>query len=203
MYRIVGADDKEYGPIPADQVRQWLKEGRLNGRSRVKAEGSTEWRTLADFPELMPPPEPGVAPATPVPAMPGATSFPSAAQQVNGPATGLIVLGIIQAAFTVLGLIFNLAFGSMMMTGNVSNTQALRMFQGGIGVATSLLGLLIGALIILGGMKMRKLESYGLAMTASIICMLPCSACCIVGIPIGIWSLVALSKPEVKSAFRS
>ncbi len=51
-------------------------------------------------------------------------------------------------------------------------------------------------------MKMKKLESYGLAMAASIIAMIPClSPCCLIGLPIGIWALVVLSKPEVKSAF--
>jgi hypothetical protein len=49
---------------------------------------------------------------------------------------------------------------------------------------------------------MRKLDSYGLAMTASIVALIPCiSPCCVVGLPIGIWALVILSKPEVKSAF--
>jgi hypothetical protein len=50
-------------------------------------------------------------------------------------------------------------------------------------------------------MKMKKLERYGLAMTASILAMLPCSLCCVLGLPIGIWALVVLMKPEVKSAF--
>ena len=53
--------------------------------------------------------------------------------------------------------------------------------------------------------KLRKLESYGLVMTATILFMLPCltpSCCCILGLPIGIWTLVIIMKPEVKSAFR-
>jgi len=51
-------------------------------------------------------------------------------------------------------------------------------------------------------LKMKKLENYGLAMTASILAMIPClSPCCLIGLPIGIWAVVVLSKPEVKSAF--
>jgi hypothetical protein len=50
---------------------------------------------------------------------------------------------------------------------------------------------------------MRKLESFGLCMTASILAMIPClSPCCILGLPFGIWALVVLNKPEVKSAFQ-
>ena len=35
MYKIIGADKKEYGPITADQLRQWLAEGRVNKTDRV------------------------------------------------------------------------------------------------------------------------------------------------------------------------
>lgn len=52
MYRIIGADEKEYGPISLDQLRQWIAEGRANGQTRVLPEGSTEWKTINDIPEL-------------------------------------------------------------------------------------------------------------------------------------------------------
>ena len=52
MYQILGADQKEYGPASADQVRQWIAEGRLTGRTQVKAEGSTEWKPLSEFHEF-------------------------------------------------------------------------------------------------------------------------------------------------------
>jgi hypothetical protein len=52
MYYIVGGDGKEYGPVPAEQIRQWLAEGRLNGQSNVRADGSTQWTSLGSVPEL-------------------------------------------------------------------------------------------------------------------------------------------------------
>jgi hypothetical protein len=40
-------------------------------------------------------------------------------------------------------------------------------------------------------------------MAASIIAIIPCfGPCCCLGIPVGIWALVVINKPEVKSAFR-
>ena len=33
--------------------------------------------------------------------------------------------------------------------------------------------------------------------------MVPCLACCLVGLPVGIWSLVVLLNAEVKAAFKS
>jgi hypothetical protein len=66
----------------------------------------------------------------------------------------------------------------------------------------SIIAILMSVVILLGALKMKKLESYGLAMTASILAMIPClSPCCVIGLPIGIWALMVLSKPEVKSAF--
>jgi hypothetical protein len=77
------------------------------------------------------------------------------------------------------------------------------MYSGTIGIVSNALGILVSGLIFFGGLKMKRLESHGLAVTASILAMLPCtSPCCIIGLPLGIWALVVLSKPEVKSAFR-
>ncbi len=52
MYKIIGSDQKEYGPIDAESVRQWLAEGRLNAQSLARAEGAGQWQPLAAFPEL-------------------------------------------------------------------------------------------------------------------------------------------------------
>jgi hypothetical protein len=52
MYRIIGADQKEYGPVSADQVRQWIAEGRAGGASLVRPEGATDWQPLSAFPEF-------------------------------------------------------------------------------------------------------------------------------------------------------
>ena len=51
-YFIIGGDGKQYGPVTADDLRQWIGEGRLDARSQVKAESDAEWRTLDGFPEF-------------------------------------------------------------------------------------------------------------------------------------------------------
>jgi uncharacterized membrane protein len=51
-YTIIGGDKKEYGPVTADEVRQWIADGRLEGNSLARAENDTEWRSLAEFPEF-------------------------------------------------------------------------------------------------------------------------------------------------------
>ena len=71
MYKIIGADGREYGPIGADQVRQWIGEGRANQQTLTQAVGSTEWKPLSAFAELIPvsaPAAAGVPPLVPPPA---------------------------------------------------------------------------------------------------------------------------------------
>jgi hypothetical protein len=69
-------------------------------------------------------------------------------------------------------------------------------------VATAVLGLVFAVLIFLGAQRMQRLESWGLALTGTILALLPCSCCCIVGMPVGIWSLVVLLDEKVKGQFR-
>jgi hypothetical protein len=66
MYTILGGDGKEYGPIPAETLRQWINEGRANALTKVRVEGGTAWVALGQLPEFAPsvntPPPPMGAP---------------------------------------------------------------------------------------------------------------------------------------------
>src|SRR3974390_2203191 len=77
MYKIIGADQKEYGPVTAEQLRQWFGEGRVNGQTLVRPESETDWRPLSSVPEfadlLRSAPLPSSAPFT---SAPGATVAP-------------------------------------------------------------------------------------------------------------------------------
>ena len=198
MYKIIGADQKEYGPVTADQLRQWLAEGRVNPQTQVLPEGATEWTTLGALPEF------ATASSAAPPAMP---SFPApasaAAALVAGPAIGLIVTAILGALVQMVSLIrLLLVHNSMPVNSQMPGQAWVAMLSGPIGVVMSIIAILMSVVILLGALKMKKLESYGLAMTASILAMIPClSPCCVIGLPIGIWALMVLSKPEVKSAF--
>ena len=52
MYRMIGADGREYGPITAEQLRQWIQQNRANAQTRVLPEGAAEWTTLGALPEF-------------------------------------------------------------------------------------------------------------------------------------------------------
>jgi len=134
---------------------------------------------------------------------------PQALEKVQGPAIGLMIVGGLGVLVSVVLLLLNLlgvgigAAGAG--AGGADGAQmAQLMGQGVMGMIQCVIGAALSGLIIYGALQMKNLNSYGLAMTASILAMLPCTPCCIclAGLPIGIWSLVVLNDPVVKSSFR-
>jgi len=52
MYTIIGASQREYGPVSGEQIREWLNQGRLIRLSRARSEGAPGWRSLELVPEF-------------------------------------------------------------------------------------------------------------------------------------------------------
>ena len=52
MYFLIGADGREYGPFSAEQIRDWVAQGRANAHSRVRRDGETTWQALKDLAEF-------------------------------------------------------------------------------------------------------------------------------------------------------
>jgi hypothetical protein len=157
MYRMIGADGREYGPISADQLRQWITQGRANASTNVLAEGATEWKPLGSLPEFsMQFTAPGPAPAPIAPAA-FPTSF-SPAPPTNGFATASLILGILSIPFgccccyglpfSIPGLIF--AFIALSQI----NASPERYYGKGMAIAAIVLCcvdlLLAGGLFLLG-----------------------------------------------------
>jgi hypothetical protein len=121
MYKILGADQKEYGPVTEEQLRQWIAEGRANALTSAKF-GDGPWKPLSSFPEFAAalgtlPPPPAAAPTSPPP-LGAPTTTPlsplpgSAPQTTSGMAVaGLIcsILGLFCCGpiFSTLGLVFS------------------------------------------------------------------------------------------------
>jgi uncharacterized membrane protein len=55
MYSIIGGDKKTYGPVTADEVHRWIREGRADERTQIKREGGTNWEDLGNLSEFFPP----------------------------------------------------------------------------------------------------------------------------------------------------
>ena len=75
MFTSIGADQKHYGPVSEEEIRQWIRDGRADGRTLASREGTTDWKSLATFPEFapytsaqgLPPRLPGTTPSQTVP----------------------------------------------------------------------------------------------------------------------------------------
>jgi hypothetical protein len=121
-----------------------------------------------------------------------------------GPVMGLMVVAGVGMFIQLIGLAMNLlGAGIGAATGESGEAKLQAMASGVGGIIGGIIGLAMGGVIIYGAMKMKRLENYGLAMAVAVIAMLPCiSPCCLIGLPVGIWALNVLVKPEVKSAFR-
>jgi hypothetical protein len=137
----------------------------------------------------------------------GRGSRRAALSAVAGPATALQVAGGISLALSILGLVLVLAGVALPLAAGGAgpknqNDRILVMFQGTAGIVMRVFGVVLSILVLIGASKMKRLESRGWAMAASIIAMIPCAGCCLLGLPFGIWSLVVLNKPQVRDSFR-
>jgi hypothetical protein len=73
MYKILGSDGNEYGPVSAEQVKKWIMENRVEKKTPVMPEGGMDWVFLGSLPEFaaafmppsaVPPPIPSSAKAS-------------------------------------------------------------------------------------------------------------------------------------------
>ncbi len=137
MYKIIGADGKEYGPVSGDQLRQWFAEGRVNGQTQVLAEGAANWQALSSIQEFSAPPPPF-----------SATQYGSATvQKTNTMAITGMIMGIISVClccygipFSVLGIVFS-AIGLSQIKNDPLGQQGRGMAIAGL--ILSIIGLLI------------------------------------------------------------
>lgn len=122
--------------------------------------------------------------------------------RVSGPAISLMVIagiGIAVQLISVCILILVMTIDFQPPPGQAK----IFAIQGTLGLILGTVAIIVGIVVIVGARKMQKLQSYGFAMTASILIMVPyISPCCLLGLPFGIWSLVVLASPDVKKAFR-
>lgn len=74
MYRIIGGDGREYGPVYPEQIQNWIAQRRADAGTLAKGVDATDWTPLGQLPEFaadfaalnappaLPPPLPADAP---------------------------------------------------------------------------------------------------------------------------------------------
>ena len=156
---------------------------------------------------------------------------PDASGKVSGPAIGLMVVAVLNILFSLYGLGSGILMATgvvdtipamqaqlddaiAQMERDGASQDEIDMAKGIFDMQVQYtlpitfvlysLTLIIGIFILMGALKMKKLKSYGMAMTSSILAMIPClswAACCLLGVGLGIWSIVVLNDVHVKNAF--
>ena len=112
MYKIIGADQKEYGPISGDHLRQWIAEGRVNGNTQTLAEGAAQWQTLSAYPEFAE--ALGIA-TTPPPFSSGAPLASAPIEEILGRDYTLDIGGCISNGWTLLTANFGVVLGGVLI----------------------------------------------------------------------------------------
>ena len=52
MYKIIGVDRQQYGPVNAEEIRRWIAENRVHAQTLVQTEATQDWKPLGSFPEF-------------------------------------------------------------------------------------------------------------------------------------------------------
>ncbi|MBE0541234.1 MAG: protein kinase [Verrucomicrobia bacterium] len=114
-----------------------------------------------------------------------------ARSRLKAPAIGLTIYGASSLLLIVIGLVQVIS----------QPPQSARIIS-----MLSLLGSFFGVFVIVCAQRMLRLRNYRLAVTASILALLPFMyfpPIILFGIVFGIWSLIVLSKKEVREAFEA
>jgi hypothetical protein len=142
-----------------------------------------------------------IAPQWQGPGAPGNAIY--ASNRVSAPAICLIVVAILGLVLNLLGMAYTLFIPAEVFRIHGDRIPQM-MISGPVALIQGILEIVLCTIVLIGAIKMKGLENYGFAIAASIIALIPCiGPCCGLGLPFGIWALVVLSDPVVKSSFKS
>ncbi|HEY1718067.1 MAG TPA: DUF4190 domain-containing protein [Verrucomicrobiae bacterium] len=108
MYKIIGQDGKEYGPITAGQLRQWISQNRVESRTPVFKDGAKEWTFAGLLPEF------AALFSIRTPQVPPTIAPPNQPRTNNSFAIAGLIFGIVsflcccKFLFAPLGIVFSL-----------------------------------------------------------------------------------------------
>jgi hypothetical protein len=119
-------------------------------------------------------------------------------QRVSAPAIGLLVAGVVSGIGSLLWLVMLIFFSALIFASDDSKDAMIGV---GFWIPIALIRLALDGLTIYGALQMRQLASWNMSLGGAIAASLPCSFCCILTMPLGIWAIVVLLNDEVKRDF--
>ena len=146
------------------------------------------------------PPPGGAAPpagtSPPPPPIGPEKSTVAATGMIVAPAVGLMVVGLwkLLSALTAMMFLSGHAHGLESMLGQIDIGPFFGMADAGL----VFFKVIPALLILFGAFQMLQLRSYAWSIAAGILSIVICS---LIGLPIGIWALIVLARPDVKETF--
>jgi hypothetical protein len=132
-------------------------------------------------------------------------------ERVKGPGIGLIVVGSLGVLLYALHFVEEALVAWVMRKFDVAEVDIARTVEHlhplglAFDYAQYLIGIAGSAFVLYGGTQMLALRHRTIVFSAAILVMIPCftDLCCVIGIPVGILSIIALNRPDVRQAFTS
>jgi hypothetical protein len=119
-------------------------------------------------------------------------------QRVNAPSIGLLAAGVVSGIGSLIWLVMLVFFSALIFSDRDSQDALIGI---GIWIPIVLIRLALDGLVIYGALQMRQLKSWNLSLAGAVAASIPCSFCCVITIPLGIWAIVVLLNDEIKQSF--
>lgn len=136
----------------------------------------------------------------------------TARTMVAVPSTLLIAAGVLGALVTLVGAVGTLLTGGSatelppMDPGTPEFARRVAELIAKIGWGLPAISFVVNCFTVWGAWEMKRLSRWWAAVTAACLGIIPCmfnNVCCIFAMPVGVWCLIVLLRPEVRSAFRA
>jgi hypothetical protein len=161
MYKILGTDNKEYGPVSAEQLRQWILQGRANRNTLVQAEGASSWKPLSLFPEF----------SATLGSVPAAQPAPATVQVVSNGTNGMAVASLVSGIVSLPGAVccclptlltapLGIVFGIIALVQVKSCPQQSGRGMAWTGIALSIVALALTVLLMFLGVFAEQIEKW-------------------------------------------
>jgi serine/threonine protein kinase len=130
-----------------------------------------------------------------------AKSDPARAE-ILGPATGLLLTGLVALLCCIGWGMFTAHKVNANPYSNPFNKMANALSWADLIISIgAVFGLWAAGFLVVGAVQLLRLRSYSLGLAAAILAMVPWSPGWVLGLPFGIWTLMVLRRPAIKTAF--
>jgi hypothetical protein len=134
------------------------------------------------------------------------SSIQPSVSPTRGPAIALMVVSILFIVMLFVAMLFELWLITSGTAAEMETRNPLvdsKEQEVALRIGFSIFLMILHSVVLFGAVSMLRMRNLGMAYTAAIISVIPCcSGCYVIGIPFGIWALVVLNNPEVRSRFQ-